>query len=115
MRIKATEIKIGTMEDFNSEVLKAMKKEKGSSKNTVFVPSASVLSKILSPKRIELLKAIKHNPGAGVSELAGILKRRQEAISRDVAFLRAYRIIETEYENRKVVATTVPKKVVIEI
>jgi len=39
----------------------------------------------------------------------------QEAVSRDIAFLRNWDIIETEYENRKMVTKAMPDRVVIEI
>jgi predicted transcriptional regulator len=115
MKVRATEIKLGTIEDMNKEVLAAMKKKKGTNKHVIYVPNFSVLSKILSPKKLELLKAIKDNPGMGVNDLAKLLKRKREAVSRDISFLRHWHIIDTEYQDRKTITTAVPGKVVIEI
>ncbi len=113
MRIRATEIKLGTVDDFKKEVLKETKGK--DRRHVIYVPDVSILSKIISPKRIELLRTIKENPGVGVGELAKVLRRKQEAVSRDIAFLRNWDIIETEYENRKMVTKAMPGKVVIEI
>ncbi len=113
MRIRPTEIKIGTIEDLKREVLKGTKPK--DDRHVIYVPDTAVLSKIISPKRMELLKTIKENPDMGVGNLAKILKRKQEAVSRDIAFLRNWNIIETEYKDRKMVAKSTPGKIVIEI
>jgi predicted transcriptional regulator len=113
MRVRTTEIKLGTIEDLKKEVLKEGKGRGG--RHVIYVPDTSVLSKILSPRRIELLKTIRENPGMGVGELAKLLKRKQESVSRDIAFLRSWGIIETGFEDRKLVTKTMPGKVVIEI
>ncbi|MFQ5815766.1 MAG: hypothetical protein ACE5G7_04640 [Candidatus Hydrothermarchaeaceae archaeon] len=115
MKLMAVEIKLGTMEDMRKEVLEAMRKEKGTNKHVIYIPDFSVLSKILSPKRLELLKAIKDNPSMGVSDLAKLLRRKREAVSRDISFLRHWHIIDTEYQNRKTTTTAMPEKLVIEI
>ncbi len=109
------EIKTGTMEDINKEILRAMKKRKGVDKHIIYVPDFAVLSRILSPKRLELLRAIKDNPSMGVSDLAKLLRRKREAVSRDISFLRHWHVIETEYQDRKTTTTAMPEKLVIEI
>ncbi len=115
MKVMEVEIKLGTMEDMNKEVIEAMRKEKGTNKHVIYIPDFSVLSKILSPKRLELLKTIKDNPGMGVNDLAKLLKRKREAVSRDISFLRHWHIIDTEYQNRKTTTIAMPEKFVIEI
>ncbi len=115
MKVTNVEIKLGTLEDMSKEVLGAMRGRKGTDKHVIYVPDLSVLSKILSPKRLELLKTIKENPDLGVNDLANLLKRKREAVSRDVSFLRHWHIIDTEYRNRKTTTTTMPEKLVIEI
>ena len=111
MRVREVEIKFGSLEDMKREILES----EGKDKNVIYIPDAKVFSKLFSPKRIELLRAIKNNPELGVGELAELLGRKQEAVSRDISFLKAWGIIETGYENRKVLAKSVPGKVVIEI
>ncbi len=115
MRVKATEIKMGVIEDMKNEVLAAMKKRRGRDKHIIYVPDFAVLSRILSPKRLELLRAIKDNPSMGVSDLAKLLRHKREAVSRDISFLRHWHIIETEYQDRKTTTTAMPEKLVIEI
>lgn len=114
MRVKETVFRIGSMEDFDRDVLEAMKREEGEDKTVIYVQNLRTVSRILSPKRLELLKALVDNPGVGVNELAKMLNRKTEAVSRDISYLRSHGIIETS-RGRKTIATAVPKRVVIEI
>lgn len=83
---------------------------------TLFIfPTPRFFQRFSHQKRIELLRAIKNNPELGVSELAELPGRKQEAVSRDISFLKAWGIIETGYEKKKVLAKSVPSRVVIEI
>lgn len=115
MRVRETIFKLGTFDNFKRDIKEHMHEEPNRDRNTIYLQNTALLSKILSPRRIELLRAIKEYPEYGVSELAKQLKRKQEAVSRDITYLRTHGIIETEYEDRKVIATAVPGRVVIEI
>ncbi len=115
MKVTSVEIKLGTIEDMKREISKSIKKKKGTNKHVIYIPDFSFLAKILSPKKLELLKSIKDNPDMGVSDLAELLNRKREAVSRDISFLRFWHIIDTEYNNRKIKATSIPEKLVIEI
>ncbi len=111
LKVRDIEIKFGSVEDMKKEVLKSEGKER----HVIYLPDARTFSKIFSARRIELLRAIKENPELGVSELARLLGRKQEAVSRDIAFLRAWGLIETTTEDRKVLARSMPGKIVVEI
>ncbi len=115
MRIKETIFKLGSLEDFDREVLEAMKKEEGDDRNTIYVKDLRIISRILTPRRLQLLKALVENPGIGVNDLAKLLSRKIEAVSRDISYLRSHGIIDTKTLDRKTVATAAPGKVVIEI
>lgn len=115
MKVTNVEIKLGAIKDMSKEVIGAMRRGQGTDKHVIYVSDLSVLSKIFSPKRLELLKAIKENPDMGGNDLANLLKRKREAVSRDISFLRHWRIIDTEYRNRKTTTIAMPKKLVIEI
>ncbi len=112
LKVKDIEIKFGSIQEMKKEILKIRKNEE---RHVIYLPDAKVFSKIFSPKRIELLRAIKENPELGISELAELLGRKQEAVSRDISFLRAWGVIETMVEDRKVLTKTIPRKIVVEI
>lgn len=73
--------------------------------NVIYVPSLEMLGKILTPKRIELLKCLAQNPGLSVNRLAAKLKRKQTAISRDLHYLEGD-FIELAKEGRQVIPKT---------
>ncbi len=112
LKIRDVEIKFGSIEDMKREILES---KEGKKKHVIYLPDAKIFSKIFSPKRIELLRAIRENPELGVSELAELLGRKQEAVSRDISFLRAWGVIETYVEDKKVLTTSIPGKIVVEI
>jgi predicted transcriptional regulator len=61
-------------------------------RNTLYLESYEQLDKLLSPKRMDLLRhlmerQINQKPES-VSQLAKVLNRHQEAISRDVSYLK---------------------------
>ncbi len=86
LKVRDVEIKFGSIEDMKKEILE---RKEGEERHVIYLPDARTFSKIFSARRIELLRAIKENPELGVSELARLLGRKQEAVSRDIAFLRA--------------------------
>ena len=112
LKVRDVEIKFGSIEDMKKEILE---RKEGEERHVIYLPDARTFSKIFSARRIELLRAIKENPELGVSELARLLGRKQEAVSRDIAFLRAWGLIETTTENRMVLARSMPGKIVVEI
>lgn len=116
MRIKSTEIRIGDIEDFKKTVGKATKyPAPDSDKAVIFVRDAKMVSKILSEKRLELMRAIKEHSDYNVSQLARLLDRKQEAVSRDLSLLRRYGIVDIKRKERGVYPEVKPTHVLIEI
>lgn len=72
--------------------------------HTLYLKNAEELYEMLSPKRLELLRhIIKHQAEKKtVSELAGELKRKQEAVSRDANILAKYSLIKKIKERQMV-------------
>lgn len=93
--MKKLVIKIGY--DFNKEVKRAFlnPSRQNAGTHTLFLKSASDLYEILAPKRLELLLHLVHsqNRGQSVSRLAHELKRKQAAVSRDLAVLEKHELI----------------------
>ena len=67
----------------------------------IFAPDYETLSKVISQKRIELLRAISKHEGITVGKLANLLNRKQEAVSRDLKTLKEMGIITVEKSGRK--------------
>ena len=67
----------------------------------IFAENYDILNKILSPKRLELIRTINKNERISVTELAKLLKRKQEAISRDIKILKEMGIIDIKRVGNK--------------
>jgi predicted transcriptional regulator len=116
MKVKDAEIRIGTIEDFKKAVGEAIKGPvPETDRSVVFVRDAKMLSKVLSEKRLELMRAIKGHPDYNVSQLAELLGRKQEAISRDISILKKYGMVVTEKREKEVYPEVRPTHVLIEI
>jgi len=64
--------------------------------NMIFAKDYATLHKILTEKRLELIDAIKQNPENNIDSLSKILKRKREAISRDVKILHSMGILNVK-------------------
>ena len=69
-------------------------------KLTVIVMDEEMERKILTPQRLRLLRTLRRREVRSISELAAVLKRPIEAVSRDLKLLEAYRIVELEPNGR---------------
>jgi len=58
------------------------------------------LKKLFTPKRLELLNFVIQNKGLTVTNIAGKLSRKKEAVSVDLKFLKKYNLIEMPREGR---------------
>lgn len=87
--------------------------------NVLYLKSFEQLHTLLSPKRLDLLRwLIEYKPKAGcqtVSGLAAGLKRKQEAISRDLKQLRKLGLIKEKKDKQSVLVSVPFKKMVIEV
>lgn len=77
-------------------------------KNALYLDSFEQLSRLLSPKRIDLLRYLKNTQGSkrrkSVSEIAKKLNRHQEAVSRDVNYLKALGFVSLKRVKQSVYA-----------
>jgi predicted transcriptional regulator len=56
---------------------------------------------LLTPKRLELLQFIATNPGKSITQLSQQLKRKKEAISRDISLLRQHDLVTVRRRGRE--------------
>lgn len=110
-------IKIGNgiEKDLRTVFYKPAKAERGT--HTLYLKNCSELYEILSPKRLELLKHIINHQAEKktISELAAELKRKQEAVSRDVALLAKYSLIKKSKEKQMVYLQALYKSLDIQL
>lgn len=91
-------------------------KDKDQPKNTFYIDSYGELSKLLSPKNLELFRMIaSFSNGESIGGLSQKSKRKQEAISRDVKKLKKNGFIKTHKEKQKTIVTSKYSKIIIEI
>ena len=85
-------------------------------KNAYYVDTYEEVSKLLSPKKLELLKLIaSFSDWKSVGEIAKESNRKQEAISRDVKNLKANGFIKTKKDGKRTLIETKFSKIIIEI
>jgi len=99
-----------SMEKDEKELLDNPKKGFKQPKNALYLDSFEQLNKMLSPKRIDLLWYLIEEKKKGheksVSELAKSLNRKQEAISRDLHYLKSLKLVELKKSSQTVFAFT---------
>lgn len=115
MKVKGAEIRIGSIEDLKKTIGETIRKPPASDRTIIFVRNAKTISKILSEKRLELMRAIKEHPNYNVTMLANLLKRKQEAVSRDLSVLKRFGLVELEKTAKEVTPEIKSTKVMIEI
>ncbi len=89
-------MKISTLNDFFDiieEIISDPSKFDKMPDNMIFAKDYATLHKILTEKRLELIDAIKEHPKENIDSLSKILKRKREAISRDLRILQSIGII----------------------
>lgn len=83
--------------------------------HTIFIENPAVLASILTEKRLELLSALQKNHRLTVNDLARHLKRKREAVSRDIKVLKFHGFIITSKNGKNVIPSTEIEKIVIPI
>ena len=68
--------------------------------NVIFARDFETIHKILTEKRLELIRAINVNPDKNIDALAKILHRKREAVSRDLGILEGMGIIELKRKGK---------------
>lgn len=92
MNVPPIEIRVGELKDVQ-EAFRRWTDSGPHGKNIMFLTPKGVQS-IFSEQRLRLIRAIREHPDYGVVRLAQLLGRKQEAISRDVAFLKAIGVVK---------------------
>lgn len=76
----------------------------------LYLDSYDQLYRMLTPAKLDLLRYLIKTKfdkeGKSVSRIAGELKRKQEAISRDLHYLEGLRLVDLRKEGQKVIAST---------
>ncbi|MFH1106749.1 MAG: hypothetical protein V1787_02540 [Candidatus Micrarchaeota archaeon] len=93
MRLAPLVIVIGGFEEFRKDALASFDNPRGY--NSLYL-TPKQMHAIFSEQRLRLLKAISEHPDYGVVRLAGLLSRKQAAVSRDVSFLKGLNVISEE-------------------
>lgn len=92
------------------------KNVKHTPEQTIYVKDLEQLSSLLSPKRIETfiqLIQYKSNP-CGVSQLAKLLNRKQEAVSRDLSILEKHGLITKTKKGKETLLSAIVKSIEIQ-
>ncbi|MFA5763798.1 MAG: hypothetical protein WC915_03210 [archaeon] len=81
-----------------------------------YVDTYEEVSKLLSPKNLELLKLIvSFSEWRSIGEIAKASNRKQEAISRDIKKLKANGFIKTKRDGKRTLVEPKYSKIIIEI
>ena len=101
MKIKKVEVLIQSDKEFWKELRKDMKRiDKGERKlirkESIIFDSIDQFRKIVTNKRIELLKVIRHKKPKSVYELAKLVDRSVDNVNNDIRLLEQMGFLETE-------------------
>lgn len=99
--MKKTRVRLGTLEEF-AERGRAVAKladagERIPESRLITFEDASDLLRFLTPTRIDLFREIKLHPGS-ISEVARRLKRDRSAVTRDIAEMQAFGLVQVSEE-----------------
>jgi len=101
MKIKKVEVLIQPEEEFWKELRKDMKRiDKGERrlirKESIVFDSIDQFRKIITSKRIELLKVIRHKKPKSIYELAKLVNRSVDNVNNEIRLLEQMGFLETE-------------------
>ena len=122
MKVKNIKISIKTTEAFLEEAKSTMKKiaagEKVSMKKGLYFENLKAMRNALTPKRLELLHAIKENHPQSVYQLSGLMKRDLKNVTQDLTFLEKLDLVELK-KSKDTKSKTTPSveydKILVEI
>ncbi|OAG27542.1 HVO_A0114 family putative DNA-binding protein [Thermodesulfatator autotrophicus] len=105
MRIKNLKIEIRPLDSFVEETIRAFEDVQGGKgiapREALIFPDVRTLRKVLSEKRLELLRTVKNKKPDSIYELAKLLDRPLRAVQHDVKVLSELGLIEVERTRRK--------------
>ncbi|MFH1752060.1 MAG: hypothetical protein ABH821_03940 [archaeon] len=113
---KSLEIRIGR--DFArdmGELVEHPEKLAKEPDHTIYIKNIEMLESLVSKRKLNLLKFIINNKKLTVNLIARKLKRKQEAISRDLRTLQFYGLIKTKKVGRNVYPEATCKKIIINL
>jgi len=88
-------------------------------KDVLYLDTFEQLHELLSPKKLDLLKWLmdlpKNHGPCSVSETAKKIKRKQEAVSRDLKQLKKLGLVELKKDKQKTIPVSKFRKIVIKI
>ena len=100
MEVRNVTIKIGGLKSTLREAAEVMEKvkrgEKVTPKSSIGFESIDTLRRVLTPKRLELLKMIKEKSPDSIYELAKIVDRDLKSVTTDIKVLEEYWLISLE-------------------
>lgn len=101
MKLREIKVYIESKKDFLKKVDRELEEiERGKRKtlkeNSISFQSIEQLKEFLTPKRIELLKVIKHKKPGSIYELAKMVKRKTENVNSDIKLLKHMGFVETK-------------------
>ncbi|MCK5508851.1 MAG: hypothetical protein KAI50_10080 [Desulfobacterales bacterium] len=123
MKVKKIKIAIKSTEAFLEEAKSTMKKimagEKVSRKDCLYFKNLYVMRKALTPKRLELLHAIKEKRPQSVYELSRLTNRDLKNVTQDMTYLEMLGLVELKKTKDKKRTNTTPSveydKILLEI
>jgi len=116
MEKKKYEIEIRIGRNFAEDVKKIVDNPKKLPRNNIiYVDSVNDLQTLFAPKKIELMRLIKEKQNTSIKDIARKLKRKREAVSRDIHLLQSYGLIQLIRKGNKVFSVVKAEKLVIPI
>ena len=98
-----------------ADAYKKAQKGKLEERDTIGVPGIKELKAVLSPKRLELIKAIKEYSPGSIKELAGLVGRDVRNVHRDLSLLNAVGLVELRKEGKEVKPVVDYEEIVIRL
>jgi predicted transcriptional regulator len=84
-------------------------------KRAVYFPNLKQMRKVLTEKRLELLRTIKHKKPSSVYELSRILNRDLKNVLQDVAYLADLGIVKVEETKDKKIPSVAYDRITFEV
>ena len=110
---KEIEIRIGkNFAEHMQKIVENPKRLEGEPKKIIYL-EPHLLSSLFTPERIKILQVLKQKPKLNIRELAAELKRKREAVSRDIHLLEFHQLIRLEKKSRTLHATVPLDKIII--
>jgi predicted transcriptional regulator len=119
MKTKKITIEIRTLDNALREAGAVYEKlEKGQAvaeKSALYFPNLKEMRRVLTEKRLELLRTIKHKKPSSVYELSRILNRDLKNVLQDVAYLADLGIVKVEETKDKKVPSVAYDRIAFEV